>query len=463
MKKLFTLILSLTFVFALSACLGGGGREETEVTVLDELPEEDIEIVLWHAFGDDNAALLQDMFDDFEAMYPQVTITQLGQGGYDGLRESTIQAVVSGTTPTMVFGYPDHFVEYLNGNALVPLDDYIEHDDHGIDLDDFVAGFLAENQQYLDGNQYSMPFAKSTEMVVYNKDVMDYHNIDISMTEALTWSDIEEIAETVQGTGDMQCEHLFNADSAANFFIVSSRQWEAGYTNNEGEILIDNPQTREFLNYFNGLFDNDTVSFPIEWDENYGSVPFQDGRVCMSQGSTAGTRHNIPSQADGKFGIFEMGIAPVVQKEDGPDSAMQQGPNVAIMSDATDAERLASWLLIKFMTNTENTSDFAMSTGYVPVRQSAFSTPEYQAFLGIVDKYQAGEELSFDEQDRLPYAMAATVAYAQVEYYAFDPAFVGRVTSSGARREAGLAFEAIYAGTRTVEEAIERMKNQLGG
>jgi len=36
------------------------------------------------------------------------------------------------------------------------------------------------------------------------------------------------------------------------------------------------------------------------------------------------------------------------------------------------------------------------------------------------------------------------------------------VTSSGARREAGLAFEAVYAGTRTVEEAINRMLNQLG-
>lgn len=463
MKKFLTLILSLTFVFALSACLGGGGRGETEVNVLDELPDEPIEITLWHAFGDDNAALLQAMFDDFEDMYPQVSITQLGQGGYDGLRESTIQSIVAGTTPTMVFGYPDHFVEYLNGNALVPLDDYIAHADHGVDLDDFVPGFLAENQQYLDGFTYSMPFAKSTEMVVYNKTVFDHHGIELSMTEPLTWDDIEGFADTIQGTGDMQCEFIFNADSAANFFIVNSRQWQAGYTNNQGEILVDNPQTRDMLNFFVDMFDRDIVSFPIEWDENYGSIPFKDGRVCMSQGSTAGTRHNIPNQADGKFGIFEMGIVPVIQKADGAQSVMQQGPNVAVMSDATDAERLASWLLIKHMTSTENTSSFAMSTGYVPVRQSAFETAEYQAFLSIVDKYQSGDDLSFDEQDRLPYAMAATVAYAQVDYYGFDAAFVGRVTSSGARREAGLAFEAIYAGTRTVDEAIQRMKNQLGG
>ena len=463
MKKFLTLILSLTFVFALSACLGGGGRGETEVNVLDELPDEPIEITLWHAFGADNQALLQTMFDEFEDKYPQVTITQLTQGGYDDLRSSTVNSIVAGTSPTIVMGYPDHFVEYLNGNGLVPLDDYIAHEDHGVDLHDFVPGFLAENQQYLDSFTYSMPFAKSTEMVVYNKTVFDHHGIELSMSEPLTWNQIEEYAEVVRGDGDMQCEFMFNADSDANFFIVNSRQWEAGYTNNEGQILIDNPQTREMLIYFRGLFDNDTVVFPIEWEESYGSVPFQMGNVCMSQGSTAGTRHNIPSRDEGKFGRFEMGIVPVVQKEGGNYSVMQQGPNVAVMSDSTDAERLAAWLLIKHMTSTENTSSFAMSTGYVPVRQSAFETPEYQQFLSIVDKYQSGDSLSFDEQDRLPFAMAATVAYAQVDYYGYDAAFVTRgASSSSARSQAGGLFEAVYGG-RDIDEAIQHMVNQLGG
>ncbi len=463
MKKSFLLFLALVFVFTMAACLGGGGRDEATVDVLDELPDEPINITLWTAFGAANAALLQEMFDSFEDMYPQVTITQLGQGGYAGLRESTIQAIVAGNTPTMVFGYPDHFVEYLNGNALVPLDDYIAHPEHGVDIDDYVDGFRAENQQYLDGLTYSMPFAKSTEMVVYNKTVMDHHGFNLSMTEALTWDELEAMAEVVVGSGPMQCEFLFNADSAANFFINSSRQWEAGYTNTAGEILVDNPQTRAMLNYFLGLFDRNIAVFPIQWDQAYGSVPFQRGDVCMSQGSTAGTRYNIPALENGKFGIFEMGITPVIQKADGPNSAMQQGPNVAIISDATDAERLAAWLLIKHMTSTENTAWFAMNTGYVPVRQSAFETEQYQNFLSLAARYEAGEELSFNERDQLPFVMAATVAYSQVDYYNFDAAFVGRVTSSRARSEAELLFEAVFARTRTVEQAITRMKNQLGG
>ena len=461
MKKGLLLSVTLLFVLTLSACLGGGGREETTVDIPDALPNEPIEIVIWHAFGEDNQALLQEMFDSFNQEYPQVTITQLGQGGYDGLRESTIQSIVAGTTPTIVFGYPDHFVEYLNGNALVPLDEYINHDVHGVDLNDFVDGFLAENQQYLDGNQYSMPFAKSTEMVVYNKDFFDAQGIELSRTTPLTWDEVEELSETMVGSGANQCDFMFNADSSSNFFINSSRQWDAGYTDGEGNILVDNADTRDMLNYFNGLFNDGVMTFPIEWDENYGSEPFKDGLVCMSQGSTAGTRYNIP---DEESPFNEMGIIPVIQKDLDNASVMQQGPNVAVISDADNNQRLAAWLLLKHMTSTENTAEFAMATGYVPVRKSGFETAEYQEFLSIVDKYdeEGLDGLSATERLDLPFALAATVAFAQVDWYQYDPAFVGRVTSSGARQESGLAFEAIYAGTRTVEEAIERMLNQLG-
>ena len=396
------------------------------------------------------------MFESFREIYPQVTITQLNQGGYTGLRESTIQGIVSGITPTIVMGYPDHFVEYLNGRAIIPLDEFINHDVHGVDLSDFVEGFLAENRQYVDGLQYSLPFAKSTEMVVYNKTFFDAQGITLDRNQPMTWDQIIDLADTMVGSGPNQCPHLFNADSSANFFINSSRQWGAGYTNAQAEILVDNPQTREMLSFFQGLFKDNVLAFPIEWDQRFGSGPFRAADVCMTQGSTAGTRHNVPREGDP---FTEIGIIPVIQHDLNNQSVMQQGPNIAIMANATDNQRLAAWLLLRHMTNTENTAWFAMNTGYVPVRVSGFEEPEYQAFLQLVDRFEAGENLTPEERTRLPFAMAANVAYVQVNAYGFDPAFVGRVTSSGARRESEALIESIYSGPRTVEEAIQTMLN----
>ncbi len=462
MKKVFALLLSLVSIFVLSACLTGPGADEVEVNIPDEFPEEDIEIIMWHAFGQDNQDLLQEMFDEFEEMYPNVTIRQLGQGGYDDLRSATVSGVASGNTPTLVLGYPDHFVEYLTGNALVPLDEYIDHPDHGVDIDQYVEGFIAENRGYADGLQYSMPFAKSTEMVVYNKTVFDEHGIEFSMDDFITWDDLIDMANNYDliGEGEYQAPHLFNIDSESNFFINTSVQWGAPYTTADGDILIDSDETRAMLNFMKEQFDNDILSIPLEWEENYGSVPFKAGDVLMSQGSTAGTRHNIPDNEDGRFGMFEMGIMPVVQYDEDNPAAIQQGPNIALMSDTTDEERLAAWYLIRHITNPENTAFFAMNTGYVPVRVDAFETDEYQEFLDIART--PDDDLSAAELARKPFSMAANVAYAQVDYYTFEPPFVGRVTSSNARAEVGFMIEAIYAGTRDVEEALQYALRELG-
>lgn len=458
------LVVLFTLVFTLSACLTGGtGRGDVVVDIPDEIPADmEIELVLWTAFGQANSELIDEMFESFQAMYPNITLTQTGQGNYNNLRETMIHAIAAGATPTMMFGYPDHFAGYINGNALVPLNDYIEHEIHGVDLDDYVAGFIAENSQF-GGTLFSMPFAKSTEMIAYNKTVFDYHGIDLmNRTHAITWDELDDWADIIVGDGEMQCEFLFNADSSSNFFINTSRQWQAGYTNTDGEILVDNQQTRDMLQYFQDRFATNTVVFPIEWDQDYGSNNFIAGDVCMTQGSTAGTRYNIPTPgnaADGKFGAFELGIVPVVQRANCPldpnatdipenCSAMQQGPNIAISSDANDYERLAAWLFIRHMTSPENTRFFAQNTGYVPVRVSAFESPEYQAFLNTTDP------------DELPFAMAGRAAYQQVNFYRFDPAFTGNVTSARARLEAGQLFEAIFNGD-DINERLQVMINRL--
>jgi len=515
MKKVLVLLLSLTLVVSLSACdlFFGEEREIPQPDVPDEFPEEEIEIDIWHAWGDDNQALLDDVIESYNEIYPNVTVDHLPQGGYDGLRESTVQGIVGDNTPDLVMGYPDHFVEYLTGNALVPLDAFIEHEKWSIDEDDFIDGFMAENQQYED-YQFSMPLNKSTEMVVYNKTVFDHFGYDFGLDTILTFDEIEDIAEDLEWTQDDidaivenpnanpfggtehhpdDIPHILNFDSAANTFIVHAHQWEGGYTDEDGNILVEDDNTIAMLEYFNDMFDRNILTFPIEWDENYGSIPFKDGRVLMSQGSTAGTRHNIPDQEDGAFGIFEMGIMPAVQKNEegeGPRVTMQQGPNIAIMADTTDNERIAAWEFIRHMTNPENSAIFAIETGYVPVRESSYDLDFYQEFLELGEENRSDiladietledelddldedsdeydeklEELNarYDDLDNHPFAMANAAAQAQTDYFNFDPAFVGRVSSSRARSQADAAFEAIYAGTRTVDEAVQRMLEQLG-
>ncbi|MBU1020797.1 MAG: extracellular solute-binding protein [Firmicutes bacterium] len=451
MKKFLVFVLALSLVLTLSGCYKKTGETETEgVVVLAELPDEEISITFWHIYGQGKSEILDALIAEFEEMYPNITVESISQGSYPDLKSKAISSISAGNTPDLLVGYPDHFAEYLNGNAIIPLDLFINDETWGVDLSDYIDSYVAENSQYEGGVMYSMPYSKSTEMMVYNKTVFDHYGITLSNTEPVTWEQLETYATQIVGDGEFQCEYLVNYDSSANLFINASRQWAGGYTNTTGEVLVEDANTIAMLNYMSGLFDSKTLALPLAWDESYGSANFLKGDVCMTVGSTAGILYNIPLGGNvGKFGQFEVGIAPIPQKEGGVNAVMQQGPNIAIMSDTSDAERLASWLLIKHLTSAEATAQWAIDTGYLPVRYSGYDSAEYQAFLNTTDldlKYQS---------------LTANAAYAQVDFFQYDPAFANRVTSSDVRDEAGLCLEAIFAKTKTVQEAIANMIAQL--
>lgn len=436
------------------------------INVLETIPTTPIEITFWHVYGESKGALLDEMINEFidmmETQYgADITIESVSQGDYTSIRTNTLNAITAGVTPTIVVGYPDHVAGYLKGNAVIPLDDFIKHETWGVDLTDFIDSYLEENQQYAGGYMYSFPYSKSTEMMVYNKDIMDANAtaIEAALGEpfptdrALTWAELDLLSDILvdpnwnpNSPTPNKCQYLINYDSPANFFINNVRMWDGGYTNSSGDILVDNANTKAMLEYVSARFQDNTFALPVAWNESYGSNNFMAGDVCMSVGSTAGINYNIPTD-----GSFEVGVLPVPQYSETHKSAVQQGPNIAIMSNSTDAERLVSWLLIKYLTNAENTADWAMLTGYLPVRYSGFQSTAYQEFLAVDD---INNSLYYS-------SLAAQAAFLQTEYYNYDPAFAGAVTSSDARSQAEVAMEAIFGGY-SAQDVIDDMLSQLG-
>lgn len=73
---------------------------------------------------------------------------------------------------------------------------------------------------------------------------------------------------------------------------------------------------------------------------------------------------------------------------------------------AQDANKQkAVWEYMKYLTSTEATTEWAMATGYLPIRTSAYESDEYQTFM----------------QDD----PTSTAAYAQADSFFYSPAFDG--------------------------------------
>ncbi len=536
MKKLLSLLVVLLVTITLAGCVSMGVDCDEQpdhetclgypvVNVLDELPQEDITITFWHVYGSSKGELLNDYIEEFQALYPNITIEAESKGGYDDLRTNTILAISSKSTPTMVVAYPDHVAGYLNGSIVVPLDEYIAHETWGIDLDDFIDSYVAENNQYKYGKMFSLAYSKSTEMMVINVDkfeangitvgpganVSEGENLHLSTTEPMDYTDIENFAEVVMGDGADKCEYFISYDSSANMFINNVRQWDGGYTNSLGEILIDNDNTRAMLTKMDEYFKAKIMAVPIVWNQDYASTNFKEQDVCLTVGSTAGISYNVPQD-----NAFEINVGVIPQYDEEHLSAVQQGPNVAVLGNSTDAERLAAWLFIKYITEAEQTSRWSMLTGYLPVSDSGYAEPKYQFFLDInnyadldvhslVEAYEADgtvdpsistlityyetveDELIaesqalvddgvltemltvtemvmnvYDDMKDFKYeSMAANAAYLQSTYFEYDPAFSDKYTSSDARTLAEVCMEAIVAG-KSVEVALNDMMYQLG-
>jgi len=449
------------------------------------LTTDPITITLWHAMGEANQALLQKYANSFQLLYPNVTVViPAGVGNYDTLKNNMINAITGNAMPNMVQSYPDHVAEYLNGNAVLSLNPYIYSAQWGLNnadaLDDIIESYLQENSQYdASGTYYSLPFNKSTEVMIYNKTAFDA----LDLEEPKTWQDIIAAAPALKAYGDAIAEAKVRAanpsmseyqltpliaaakalivpaayDSPSNAFITFTRQFGGAYTSInfstfQGQYLWrNNPNTTAAMQFLKD--NNDVITLPEYWDQQYASTPFVNQQTFVTIGSSAGVRYNVPATNPSTGSpLFDIAVGPVPYNELQPNNkaAIQQGTNIALLNTGTDQEQLASWLFLKHIINTENTTDWAINTGYLPVRTSAYTSATYQTFLNSPTTTQ------------VYLSMAANAAFRQSGYMFYEPAFIG---SSRARVQVGIALERIMFGDGNIAAALQQAYDEtyLGG
>jgi multiple sugar transport system substrate-binding protein len=481
MKRFLSLLLLLVSVLVMAGCDKDKVTSEYEVKSLAELKEaKNIVVTFKHPFGDTITEALTELKESFEAEYQNITIELVNVSGYDELKKSIIYDINSGEAPTMTVGYADHFAEYMITDSIISLNKFIEAEDAAIgysdaELADFVAGYLEENRSFdKEGTYYGMPFNKSTEALYYNADFFKEFDLEVPETWAeyeATSAQIYEIVSTLEDgeyswLGDI-ATNLENGefvpgmyDSTSNLFTTIIHQFDGLYTRSyynesgtinlqSGEIsFVDNDKddkAKEALTYMQTLANNKYITVPEAWEGSYGSNFFVDGKILMNIGSTGGSSYYATS-------ICDWGVSPIPYKDADHKYAIQQGTNFTIFSQATDLEKLAAWMFIKHCLTPENTTQFAIATGYMPVRLSAYDSQEYKDFL--------------DPETRTPAQIATSKVHNGVKAYSdgtwnyfVDAAWSG---SGKVREEVGTAVVDILVRKMNVAKAFADAKNRIG-
>ena len=460
------LLLALCLsIFPVVGCVQRGGVPDVDLG--SGYDGSAVTITFYHTMGNDLQNVLNTALEDFNKLYPNITVEHKSLGDYDDLRKLIATDMTVGGQPNVAYCYPDHVAGYNVSKAVLPLDELInsKYEVTRADgtkevmgftqdqIDSFIKGFYEEGRQFGDGKMYTLPFAKSTEVLYYNKTFFEANRatfeaegIAIPGDAPLTWDDMEAICRKIKELEPASTP--LGYDSESNWFITMCEQAGSPYTSATGDnYLFDNETNWAFVERFASWYANGWITTEA-LSGGYTSGKFvlaegENGKSYMSIGSSAGAKYQRPTKgADGY--PFEVGITTIPQLDINNPKVISQGPSICIFKDANEQEVYASWLLVKFLT-TDVDYQYAVSTanGYVPAIKTVHNDEIYQAFLNSAD---GGDHIQ---------ALSAKQCLAQENAYYTSPAFNG---SSKAREEVGLLMQSCFADYEKAPDKLAMIK-----
>ena len=354
----FKRLLALGLVFMSAAMVGCGskGNDTSSADIVTEI-KEPVEITFWHAMNGDLEKSLTSLTEKFMAENPNIKVTLQNQSSYKDLQQKITATVASPKDlPTITQAYPDWMFNPIKDNLVTDLTPYIENETLKFDnYEDILPSFREAAK--IDGKIYGMPFNKSTEVLWYNKTLLD----ELGLKAPTTYDELVQVAKTIKEKKGIAGAGFDSLNTYYTTFLKTE-----GKTFDSSFDVTSEASAKALNYYLEGVKEG---YFRIAGTDNYLSGPFGNGTVAMYVGSNAG--ENFVKQGGGDK--FEVAAAPY------PTSAsLQQGTDLYVFSSATAEQKTAAYMFLKFLTTKENQITWASETGYMPVRQSAIDSEEYK-------------------------------------------------------------------------------------
>lgn len=472
-SRLILTIIAICMPLMLTGCHGSRGMDE--FVIPDEFDtSREYEITFW-AKNDTNKTqtdIYTKAIKDFELLYPNIKVTLRLYTDYGRIYNDVITNISTNTTPNVCITYPDHIATYLTGiNLVVPLEELFDDAKYGLGgsevkfdsptTGEIIPQFLEECS--FGGHYYALPYMRSTECCYVNKTYVE--KLGYTLPDALTWDFVWEVSEAAMAK-DADGNYLVNGQkvmipfiykSTDNMMIQMLKQKDAGYSTSDGEILLFNDTTKEFLYTIaehakSGAFSTFKIS-------SYPANFLNAGQCIFAVDSTAGATWmgmNAPLldiSAD-QLVEFETEVMTIPQFDTDKPKMISQGPSVCVFNKDDPQEVLASWLFTQYLLTNEVQIAYSETEGYVPVTLKARESADYQDYLS-----RCGEDNSKYYDIKLK---AAGILLNNTDNTFVTPVFNG---SASLRDAAGQLIEETVKSVRrgqTVDDAyLEKLYDNI--
>ncbi len=348
-------------------------RSKKETSILN--PDKPVTISIWHYYNGSIKETFDSLISQFNetiGMETGIVVESQTYGNVSqletALMDSANKAIGSSPMPDIFAAYADNAYSLSQMTDLVPLDEYFTEEE----LSSYKKDFLEEGRFLDDKKSYILPVAKSTENLFVNKTDWDKFAARHGFTteDLASWDGIYKVSKKYyEETG----KTFFTIDSHANFMILFAKQFDT-------EIFPRDEENRASFNFTENLAKKIWDSF---YDPHingyyakigrYSTDDAKTGDIMALISSTAGAGYfptEITSENQGIYSIKPLVLPFPYITKDRP-YAVQQGAGMCI-SKSDDIHEYASSIFLKWFTDIDQNIDFAINSGYLPVKNQAF-------------------------------------------------------------------------------------------
>lgn len=358
------------------------GCTATEEKILD--PENPVVVTMWHCYNSQAKSVLDESilkFNETVGAEKGIIVEAYSYGEQGKLEEALYNAankmIGAEQMPDIFTAYPDSAYRINKDAPLVDLEKYFSEEE----LVEYRAEFLVEGIWEGSHSPKMIPVAKSTEILYVNKTDWDKFAAETGILK--DGRSIEECFATWESIMDM----------SEKYYRWSGGKPMMGINLNNGFMALTAAQLGEDPYQFHGekvtfnysrevakkVWDICYVPHINGWYESayYNQDGIKSGNLIAYIGSSAGSGFfpdEVTLTAEDKHPI-ECAVMQYPTFEGAESYKLQRGANICITASDKPIEYAAAEFL-KWFTEPEQNIEFAVSTGYIPVKKEALNSME---------------------------------------------------------------------------------------
>jgi multiple sugar transport system substrate-binding protein len=355
-RKVALVLLSIVLLVSMLPACGGTesstaqpGNSESQNQTQDS--SDQVTIEMWYHISPDQAKVLLEKIDEFEKENPGIKV-ETQSVAFAEIKKQLSIGVAADQLPDLSLCDTVDNASFAAMGAAMDITSEVEA---WGEADNYYEG--PHNSAMYEGKYYGLPYYSNCLAIMYNKDIFDNLGIDYP-TSDWSWDEFKSLVEKTT-TSDNFGLTMSLIKSEEGTFNVLPFIWQAGADYN----TLNTDGAKEALTMINDFYQNGYMSKELisMTQADMTASLFATGKSAMM---VAGTwlKTNIKNEnPDLNYGVVTF---PTYKTNASPIG----GGNIIMMKEEN---REASWKLMSFLSEKDNSREFSESAGYISSRKDS--------------------------------------------------------------------------------------------